>query len=187
MKKAFKMIWSILKNTLLVVLVLFTILLLTMKIMGDRPTLFGYNLYYIVSPSMEPSLEVGDIILSKEVKDPSTLQVHDVITYKGEVGSFSGKLVTHELIEIKEHSDGSLSFLTKGTKEGAIVDPEIRSDQVVSKMIFEIPLLGKIMQLLSNQIVFFIFVIIPLVVCLFIEIVHLINVIRGKDEEDEEN
>ena len=142
MKKVIVKIWDVIKTILVVAMIGVTASLLVMKIMGDTPSIMGYNLYYIATPSMEPTLEVGDIILSKEVTDYSKLKEHDVITYQGEVGSYAGKLITHEIIEVIEHEDGSITFLTKGTNPSASVDPEIRADQVRTKMVCEIPFLA---------------------------------------------
>ena len=188
--KIFKKILNILKNILAGVLIVIAASLLIIRMMGDTPRIFGYTLYYIVSPSMEPTLEVGDIILSKEVKDPSTLEIGDVVTYQGKEGSFAGKLVTHQIVEINENEDGTLVFRTKGTKEGAVIDPAITADQIDSIMIFEVPLLGKIMQVLNTQAGFFFLLVIPLTVCLVIEIMNFVKILKNDDvggDEDEKN
>lgn len=177
-----KKIWSIVSKILVGLLIVLMIFVLVMKIKGENPSILGFNLYYIATPSMEPTLEVGDIIVSKNVKDVSKLEVYDVITYKGQVGSYKGKLITHQIIEVKEN-DGHYSFLTQGTKEGAAVDPEITEDQVVSVMLFEIPLLGKIMKVLNNRVVFFIFIIVPLAVMLVYEVINLTKAFKQEEED----
>lgn len=184
-----KKIWSIVSKILIGLLIFTMVMVLVMKISGKNPSIFGLNLYYIATPSMEPSLKVGDIIVSKNVKDVSKLEVHDVITYKGEVGSYNGKLITHELIKIIEE-DGKYTFITKGTKEGATVDPEVSEDQVLSVMLFEVPLLGKLITLLNNKIVFFVFIIIPLAIMLVYEVANLMKIFKTEEEEvieDEQN
>ena len=47
------------------------------------------------------------------------------------------------IVDIKENN-GTYTFLTKGTKEGATLDPLVSEHQVVSVMLFEVPLLGKV-------------------------------------------
>lgn len=180
--KIVKKIWSIASKILIAILIFFMVLVLVMKMSGKNPSIFGLNLYYIATPSMEPSLEVGDIIISKNVKDYSKLKVNDVITYQGEVGSYSGKLITHQIIEIKE-KDGKYIFITKGTKEGASVDPDVREDQVVSKMVCEVPLLGKVVTLMNNKVVFFFVIIVPLAVMLVCECINVVKI--AKDDENE--
>lgn len=184
MKKVIGKIWDVIKTILVVAMIAITASLLVMKIMGDTPSIMGYNLYYIATPSMEPSLEVGDIILSKEVKDYTELKEHDVITYQGEVGSYAGKLITHEIIQVNVHDDGSITFLTKGTKPSAQVDPEIRADQVRTKMICEIPFLGDIMNIINHPVGFLIIIVVPLGITFIGEIVNLKNVIKNDEEEE---
>ena len=45
------------------------------------PQFFGMQMLSIQTNSMYPTLKPGDLIFSKTVKDPSTLQVGDIITY----------------------------------------------------------------------------------------------------------
>lgn len=186
--KIIKKIWSIISKVLIAVLIFFMGFILVMKMRGENPSIFGLNIYYIATPSMEPTLEVGDIIVSKNVKDYSKLKVDDVITYKGEVGSYSGKLITHQIIDIKENN-GVYTFITKGTKEGATVDPEVREDQVVSKMLFEVPLLGKIVTLMNNKVVFFFVIIVPFAVMLFFECINVVKICKKEevDSNEEQN
>ena len=186
MKKVLSKIWTVIKNILTGIIIVITFSLLVMKLMGDTPSLFGYNLYYIATESMEPSLEVGDIILSKEVKDVSKLETGDVITYLGDEGSFNGKLITHEIIKVNEHEDGSYTFITKGTHPDATEDPEIDANQIKTVMVFEVPLLGKLMQLINHPIGFLILIVTPLGICLFGEIKNLVKVCNSKEEESEE-
>lgn len=188
MKKILKKIWSIVSKVLIGLLIILMISVLVMKIKGNNPSILGFNLYYIATPSMEPSLEVGDIIMSKKVKNYSDLEINDIITYKGEVGSYKGKLITHQIIDIKEEN-GAYTFITKGTKEGAKVDPEVSQDQVLSVMLFEIPLLGKIVTLMNNKIVFFIFIIVPLAVMLVLEVINLTKAFKKEEDiiDEEQN
>ena len=184
MKKVIGKIWDVIKTMLVVAMIGITASLLVMKIMGDTPSIMGYNLYYIATPSMEPTLEVGDIILSKEVTDYSKLKEHDVITYQGEVGSYAGKLITHEIIDVIEHEDGSITFLTKGTNPSASVDPEIRADQVRTKMICEIPFLGDIMNIINHPAGFLILIVVPLGITFVGEMINLKNAIKNDEEEE---
>lgn len=90
---------------------------------------------------MEPRLKVGNIILSKSVKDVSKLESGDIITYEGTVGSYSGKLITHQ-VTVEPYTFGDKYYLqTMGIANG-YNDPEISEDQVIGKMICKIPILG---------------------------------------------
>lgn len=183
--KTVKKIASICSKVLIGLLMVLMIVSLAFKISGSNVNLFGLNLYYIATPSMEPDLKVGDVILSVDVKDLSKLEVYDVITYKGEEGSYKGKLITHQIIEIKEEN-GEYIFITKGTNPNSTVDPEVSADQVVSKMLFEVPLVGNVVTLLKNKVAFFLVLVLPLSAMLVIETVNLVKAVKKDDEEKEE-
>lgn len=180
-----KRIWSVVSKVLIALLILIMILTLVMRISGNKINILGINIYYIVTPSMEPTLKVGDMILSVNVKDYSKLEVHDVITYKGEVGSYKGKLITHEIIDIEE-KEGKYTFTTKGTNNQD-PDPLVSEEQVVAKMLFEIPFLGKIVTLLRNRIVFFFVLIVPLAIMLVFETKDLFQAFKKSDEKEDES
>lgn len=185
MKRIVSEIYKIIKVILVCLLVVVTLSLMIMKLMGDTPVLFGYNLYYIASGSMEPTLQVGDIILSK-VPELDELQVSDIITYQGTTGQLKDKIITHQIVEI-EKNNGEVSIITKGTAN-IEEDPPIRPDQVMSVMVMKLPLLGKALNLLNTPVGFFVLIFIPLVILLINELWVLFNVLKktDKEENDEE-
>lgn len=186
MKNIVIKVWNIFKTVLVIGMIVITISLFVMKLMGDTPSIFGYSFYYIATESMEPSLEVGDVILAKEVTNFDSLSIGDVITYQGEVGSYANKLITHQIIGI-DINDGIYTFTTKGTHPSSTVDPLVSQDQVVSKMVFEIPLMGKLMKVINNPFGFLLLIALPLAICLFGEIKNFIEACKNKEEDEEDS
>lgn len=134
---------SIISVIVLVVSFILVISFVFMRLQGNTPQLLGHQILRISSSSMDPILEVGDIILSKRVKDVTTLHVGDIITYNGEVGSYEGKVITHE-VAVEPYMCGDKYYLqTRGIANG-YTDPEICEDQVVGKMIRTLPILSVI-------------------------------------------
>lgn len=127
---------------LIATFVLVAILLLT-KISGKTPEVFGFQLLRISSESMEPELSVGEIILSRTTDDVSHLAQGDIITYKGEQGSYSGKLITHRIIVAPHEENGEYRLQTMGDSN-EFADPEIRASQVVGKMVCRVGFLSVI-------------------------------------------
>lgn len=132
-----------LKNILIVCILAVTfvtvITLVVTRIQGKTPELFGYQILRISSASMEPELSVGDIILSKRVKDVTALEVGDIITYKGQEGSYEGKTITHEVAIEPYEYEGKYYLQTRGIANG-YTDPEISEDQIVGEMVHVMPL-----------------------------------------------
>lgn len=184
--KIVKKILSVISTSLTIVLVGIMVVVFVNKLSGNTPNVFGYSFYRIATDSMTPSLEVGDIILSKKVSDYSSLEVDDVITYNCEKGKLAGMSITHRIIEVNEE-DGKYSFLTQGTKQGATVDEyPVLEHQIEAKMVCKIPLLGSLVTLLLKPYVFLIIIVVPLCVCLIIEVRKLIVIYKTKEEEVED-
>jgi len=99
--------------------------------------LLGYNNYVIYSGSMEPTVKVGSLLLTRPA-DVEDLQVGDVITYRSPGNHTT---LTHRIVSIRQQ-DGERVFKTKGD---ASLEPDPREVILrgqVSKMAFDIPYLG---------------------------------------------
>lgn len=183
----FKKICKIFSTALFILLIVITVLLVAIKFMGESQSIFGYNMYYVLTGSMEPEIMSGDIIFSKSVEDASELKVNDIITYDGRVGSVKDKSITHRIIEIREEN-GELIFVTQGDANPA-ADPPIKSEQIVSKMVGKSSFLGGIVSVVNSKYGFLLIIILPLTAFLASEVVSLVKVYKESKEEqvDEEN
>lgn len=139
----FKKIFNIFTTVLLVVLVIFVVFMFICRVQGKSPSVFGYHIFRVSSDSMEPCLQVGEIIL---VKETPAEQIHkdDIVTYRGQQGALSGKTITHRVIEEPVYIDGEYHLRTMGDKIGANVDPEIIEAQLEGKYICSIPFFDKV-------------------------------------------
>lgn len=123
--------WNVFTTVLVAVTVLLAVLLV-----GGR--LLGLQIYTIESGSMEPAYRTGSVIYVKPV-DTETLEEGDVISFQME----GGTVVTHRIVEV-EGSKGAVVYRTKGdandTEDGGFV----LSEQVLGKVVFTIPYLGRL-------------------------------------------
>ena len=156
MKKILKKAWSILSTSLVVIMIACTVLLVVLKFVGETPSVFGYNFYYILTGSMEPTVKVGDIILSKEAK-PDELEVGDVVTFKGESGELRDKIVTHRIQSVYREN-GQLYVVTKGDANTAN-DPAIRAEAIMSVMKYKVPLLGSVFKVINTPVGFLLLIV----------------------------
>ncbi len=139
----FKKISGIIGTILLVVLIAVVIVMFDARLSGEAPSIFGYQIYRVSSESMEPELIVGDVILVKDV-DAKEIKKGDIVTYKGEKGTFDGKLITHKVIEDPEYVNGEYVFHTAGIYDGALPDPEWGEEQLLGKYIKKLPIVDKV-------------------------------------------
>ncbi len=171
---------GVLSTVLVVVEILVILFVVISKISGDVPAFFGYRMYVIVSPSMEPEIKVGDVIISKEY-DGGALAVGDVVTYMGKSGDVAGKMITHEIISI----DGD-TVITKGTANLS-ADPAIRRGDILSVMKYQPVVLGAIYGVLTSTAGFICLVLLPLAAIIVSEVVNLLLEIKRKGETNEDD
>ena len=121
------------------VVILTTVLIsvLIAKSRGEMPDILGFQLFVIESGSMEPTLNVGSVILTKKPEDTSGLKVGDVVTFK----SLSGAVITHRIIGVVTAEEGGIGYQTKG--DNPINSPDqdmLTPDRVITVMVMKIPL-----------------------------------------------
>ena len=132
----FKKIWSEV-STVLVVLVVICALFL----MGSR--LLGFEVYTVISGSMEPEYMVGDLLYVKPV-DPSTVQVGDDISF---VLNEDLVVATHRVVRVdaeKQH------LYTKGDANETEDASPVHFNNVVGIPRFSIPKLGYVSDFIQN-------------------------------------
>lgn len=151
---------------------------------GEVPTIGGYGFMRTLTGSMEPAIPVHSLVVVQET-DPESLQEGDIITFRATEGSLEGALNTHRITSVYEQ-DGQLMFRTKGDAN-AVEDVEpVASANVVGRVVFVSAALGTVVSLLSNPLVFFPLIVVPLIVLCALEVVKLVKttkeVARAEDE-----
>ena len=130
MKQSFSKIWSIVSTVLVGAVVVLAVLLL-----GGR--LLGWQVFTVVSGSMEPVYHVGDLLYVRPT-DPADLQPGDVITFVMNEQLVVG---THRSVEVEDTGE-RLYFYTKGDANAAMDAAPVAQENVLGTPVFSIPLLG---------------------------------------------
>ena len=178
MKKSFKVIKQIVNILLIIFVICFALVVCLQRFSNNEISFLNFRLFTVVSGSMAPEYEIGDVLLAQE-RDPKEIKVGDNISYLGEVGNFKGKVVTHQVIEIEEDKEGNLIFHTKGIAN-ASEDPIVKANQIYGVIVHEAKLLSLIYGVVAKPTGMFIFVIIPVFYVIGSEFVYLL---QEKDEE----
>lgn len=151
---------------------------------GEVPSLGNYSFMRTLTGSMEPAIPVHSFIVTETV-DPESLQVGDIITFRSTESKLEGALNTHRITSVYEEG-GQLMFHTKGDANAVEDSEPVSSINVVGKVVFISAALGTVVSLFSNPLVFFPFVVVPLVLLLGFELVKLVKstkeVARAEDE-----
>lgn len=100
------------------------------------PRVFGYQLYHVISGSMEPQIPIGSLILTKEIQ-PQELEPGDIITFYG--GFNQASTIVHRVVA-NERAEKQL--ITKGdANEQEDIRP-VKYSYVLGKMVTSVPRLG---------------------------------------------
>lgn len=126
-------IWTITGSVLIV---------LVMLVSG----IFKYYALTIGSGSMEPNLNIGDVVIVEKLKDEEldVLKEGDILVFD------NGKVVVHRIVKIYE-KDATYSYQTKGDNNDDIDGFIVYENQVIGKAKYRIPLIGKPTVWLSEQ------------------------------------
>lgn len=176
----------IIKNTFFAVILtlLVAILIVTMlsRVSGKAPSLMGISVYRISSGSMAPTLQVGDVILSRAC-DPVELKVNDIVTYEGVSGEFEGKTVTHRVVKEPYLDGGDYYIVTRGDNNPADDSP-ISVDHVLGKMEIKLTVLTALYDFFVTP-WGLICIILLIILAFFNEIIIFIKSLLGFKEEKE--
>lgn len=149
--------------TLLVAFVLF-FAIQTMKHPESPPSIMGYQPYTVLSNSMKPTFETGDLVIVK--KTPvEKVAADDVITFK-ETGD---RLITHRVVEVVEQ-DQTRAFVTKGDNNNVNDQQVVASDALVGKQVFRIVKGGYIATFAGSPPGMLLLIILPLIGYISLEI-----------------
>ena len=115
--------------------------------------ILGYKSYIIKTNSMEPTISINDVVITKKVKKEK-IKKGDVITFLQD-----GEVITHRITQIEDNGN----YTTKGDNNNIEDTFKITYENIEGKHILTIPYLGKIVQALDNKIVFLIITLIILI------------------------
>ncbi len=184
MKKAL----TIIGNAFLWLIVIFslvvTILVFSSTNSNGVANFLGYIPLTVESPSMHPTFDEGDLIICKQIEDPYTLQVDDVITFWTLIDGQKVKN-THRIVRIND-TGNSISFITRGDNNP--IDDELpayQSELIGKWTNIRLTGAGKIMAFIRTKLGFFVCIIIPMALFFLLELYKfIITVISLKNAEN---
>lgn len=141
----------------------------------EAPGIFGYKPLTILSNSMQPTFNAGDIIIISDKVQPKE---GEVITFKHP----DGVLVTHRIVQVLE-KDGKILYETKGDNNKQVDEVLTLNENIIGVQKLVIPNAGYIAKFIAGPIGFSLFIVLPLVVLLIIEIFQRFGVIGSRNKE----
>ena len=108
------------------------------------PRAMGYQLYTVITGSMEPNVPVGSLVFVKDV-DPLEVQEKDVIAFYG--GKDTNAIITHRVMDNREFMG---EFITKGDANAENDMHPVEYDDLIGRVELSIPYAGTVAQYLTS-------------------------------------
>ena len=139
--RVFSAIWRVMLILLAVILAISAFTLAYDKFVKKSkiPSVFGYSMLIIASPSMTGSIEAGDAII---IKNSDSYAVGDVITYFPADESFS---VTHRIVRMEGDK-----FYTKGDANQSEDPDPVLIEQIAGKVAVKLDKVGYFIEWLKS-------------------------------------
>lgn len=138
-------------QVVLFVILIFFILLNILSM--NNKSLFGFRIYRVISGSMQPALQIGDVII---IKKANNYAEKDIITYDNGLTT-----ITHRIKSI----DGD-EIITEGDANDA-PDKPITKDRILGKYFFRISTFSVFSIMLTGKTVYLIMVLVLFAILLF--------------------
>ena len=141
--RVFSAIWRVMLILLAVILAISACTLAYDKFVKKSkiPSVFGYSMLIIASPSMTGSIEAGDAII---IKKSDSYAVGDVITYFPADESFS---VTHRIVRMEGDK-----FYTKGDANQSEDPDPVLIEQIAGKVAVKLDKVGYFIEWLKSPV-----------------------------------
>lgn len=144
-----------------------------------------YNAYVVLTGSMVPEIMPKDVVITKR-REPGELDNEDIITFLSSDSRLSGIIVTHRIKQVFEDSTtGLYTYQTKGDANNTVDFALAEHHNVIGEVIFRIPKVGYIQEILASKGGLIIFIFIPCLAVLSYDIVKIVKKIGKKKFKSE--
>lgn len=159
--------------------IFFAYYFVSLKMYEKNPTVNipRFGLYTIISPSMEPAVKVYDVVVDMNVFKETDIKKGDIITFISNSNVSKGLTVTHRVIDVIKNQDGSLSYITKGDNNQKSDQAPVNYKDVVGKVLFKIPQLGRVQFLIADKFGWIMVILLPALGVIIYDFIKLFKVL----------
>ncbi len=163
---------NFLGGTVSVLLVLLMVGAGLMALAGKRsadgiPTFRDYKALSVISGSMEPAINTGDVIVIRPVAGPQEIAEGDIITFRAK--EKAEMLITHRVIGIVTVNKEPAAYVTKGDANETEDLSTVALSQVVGRYEFRLPYFGYLARFVREPLGVILIVILPGLVLIGLE------------------
>ena len=151
---------------------------------GQTPNVLGYSGFRVLTGSMKPAIPTNSFVL---VKNGSVEDVKegDVISFYSLDPSIGGAVNTHRVVEVGEE-DGKVKLTTKGDNNPVADRYFVYAYNYIGRVVLVSHALGVFVRLISNPLIFGIFIVIPLILIIFVNIKGIVKDVKTMMDSEED-
>jgi signal peptidase len=166
--KIFKIIYYI--------VIAFIVLVALLLIVSTFPIPGNIKFMTVLSGSMEPNIKTGSLVMAKPSSD---YKIGDVITF----GPYSKTKAptSHRIYDIKVVG-GQPVYITKGDANNAPDAKEVKKQDILGKVLFNVPFLGYAVDFAKQPLGFALIIVVPAALIIFDEVKKIIYEFKKKNQ-----
>ncbi len=202
MNNTAKKVFNILLKVFSWLLIVFTVFMMVFTIFtvstvdrNDR-SIFGVKFYIVQTDSMSKSennadldvhFNAGDIVIIKNVKEPTKLEVGDVISFISMNSESYGKTITHMIREVKKSNDGKvIGYVTYGTNTGVSDEAVVEPSYILGQYAGKLPALGNFFAFVKTTPGYIVCILVPFVLLILYNGINVVRLFRKYRREQAE-
>lgn len=166
-KDAVQRATSILVTILLIMAVLICLYTVVQVLSNGYVNICGYMMFRVVTGSMEPTIDVGALLLTREI-DITDVKVNDIVCFQTQESAIFGEIVTHRVVNRINMADGGVLLETKGDANPVSDGYYVAKDNFLGKVVWytgDDSMLASIFAFFTNKVGFLAVIVFP---CLLI-------------------
>lgn len=164
MKQLFKTIYYI--------FITFIAVIALLLIISVFPITGNFKVLVVQSGSMEPAIKMGGLVMIKPVAD---YKINDVITFTNP--KKPQELTSHRIVNL-EVIDGKTFYATKGDANENPDTRKVAKDEVVGKVLFDVPFVGYAVDFAKKPLGFALLIIVPAVLVIIDEVKNIFREVK---------
>lgn len=184
MKKTFDRIGKIISSAvfvlLMIIIVLIVIYLIRVRVLTkyDRLGEVKLNFYTILTTSMVPTIDAGDIVITYK-NDNNIYNNGDIITF---VREGSSTPITHRVIDVSIVND-EYFYQTQGDHNATADTMLVSANNVIGRVTVKLPKLGYLQQFLVTKVGWITAIVLPCMAIVIYDILKVIRLACGKTKK----
>lgn len=194
-KGFFKYISNVVSWTIFTLLIIVGVLLLyyyiSLRLYSTKGEKYApkFSVYTIVSGSMEPTINIRDVIINKSVDNIDDVKVNDVVTFISTWNVTQGMTITHRVVGKKKLDDGSTCLITRGDNNTQADATCVTKNHLIGVTKAVLPGFGNIQVFLSSKLGLLMLIIIPALYIIVKDIFKLFKlpIDKKKKENNDKN